>query len=86
MATSIKLDAQETERLRALAALRKRSPHYLMREAIREYLAREEARDALHERVHAAWQQLRAAGTQPAADEAERLLETLALPPPDRRR
>lgn len=86
MATSIKLDVQETERLRALAAVRKRSPHWLMREAIREYLAREEARDALHERVQAAWEQLRAAGTQSAAAEAERLLETLAMPSPDRRR
>src|SRR5688572_31020272 len=41
---SVKLDAEERTRLSALAAARKRSSHYLMREAVREYLTREELR------------------------------------------
>ena len=41
---SVKLDADERTRLSALAAARKRSSHYLMREAVREYLTREELR------------------------------------------
>ena len=43
---SIKLDAEERARLSALATARKRSSHYLMREAVREYLTREELRQA----------------------------------------
>ena len=36
MATSIKLDDDLTDRVRRLAELRQRSPHWIMREAIRE--------------------------------------------------
>jgi predicted transcriptional regulator len=41
---SVKLDLEERARLLALATARKRSSHYLMREAVREYLTREELR------------------------------------------
>jgi len=43
-AVSVKLDPEERTRLSALGAARKRSSHYLMREAVREYLTREELR------------------------------------------
>ena len=36
---SLKLDNSERQRLPALAVARKRSSHYLMREAVREYSA-----------------------------------------------
>ena len=41
---SVKLDPEDRTRLSALATARKRSSHYLMREAVREYLTREELR------------------------------------------
>ena len=41
--TGIKLDASLHERLKALSQIRDRSPHWLMRTAITEYVEREEA-------------------------------------------
>jgi predicted transcriptional regulator len=41
---SIKLDSSDRERIASLAAMKKRTPHYLMKEAILEYVRREEAR------------------------------------------
>jgi predicted transcriptional regulator len=44
MATSqgIKLDDNTRQRLKALAEIKQRSPHWLMRQAINDYLQREE--------------------------------------------
>lgn len=55
MTTSIKLDGAEHERLRALGQARDRTPHYLMREAIRQYLTREEARESFRIEAATAW-------------------------------
>ncbi len=52
---SLKLDQSERSRLAALAAARKRSSHYLMREAVREYLTREELRQAFADEAEEAW-------------------------------
>ena len=41
---TIKLDPSDRERIASLAAMKKRTPHYLMKEAILEYVQREEAR------------------------------------------
>ena len=62
MAVSIKLDPAEQERLRALAEARKRAPHYLMREAIRQYLDREEARESFKQEALAAWNEYQETG------------------------
>ena len=43
VAQGIKLDTETRARLKALGELRDRSPHWLMRTAIIEYLDREEA-------------------------------------------
>ena len=55
MATSIKLDDDLANRVRRLAGLRQRSPHWLMREAIRQYVAREEARESFRQEALASW-------------------------------
>jgi len=49
LATSVKLDAELTERLKRLAGRRQRTPHALMREAIRDFVEREEARESFKE-------------------------------------
>lgn len=41
---TIKLDDADRERIAALATAKKRTPHYLMKEAILEYVKKEEAR------------------------------------------
>ena len=41
----VKLETELRDRLKALGTARDRSPHYLMREAISQYLAREEAKE-----------------------------------------
>jgi predicted transcriptional regulator len=47
MATSVKLDDDLKGRVQTLARTRQRSPHRVMREAIRQYVEREEARESL---------------------------------------
>ncbi len=41
---SVKLEQSDRERLRLLASTKKRTAHYLMKEAIQEYIKREETR------------------------------------------
>lgn len=41
---TVKLGPSDRERIASLATLKKRTPHYLMKEAILEYVQREEAR------------------------------------------
>ena len=68
-ATSLKLDASLKERVQRLAQARLRSPHWLMCEAIREFVEREEQlASASHaessaEHVHAATTASLAAGS-----------------------
>jgi predicted transcriptional regulator len=52
---SIKLDEQEKQRLKSLGLARKRSPHWLARQAIAEYLEREEAVERFKQESIAAW-------------------------------
>lgn len=41
---TVKLNPSDRERIASLATIKKRTPHYLMKEAILEYVQREEAR------------------------------------------
>ncbi|MCX7217705.1 MAG: CopG family transcriptional regulator [Burkholderiales bacterium] len=41
---SVKLDISDRERINVLASTKKRTAHYLMKEAIHEYIQREESR------------------------------------------
>lgn len=43
---TVKLNEQDRERIQSLASYKKRTPHYLMREAIEAYLLKEEAQQA----------------------------------------
>ena len=40
---SIKLELSDRDRIRALAAYKKRTPHFIMKQAVRKYLQEEEA-------------------------------------------
>ncbi|MEX0696140.1 MAG: ribbon-helix-helix protein, CopG family [Dongiaceae bacterium] len=87
--TSLKLDAETKARLQRLAVARRRSAHWLMREAIEQYVGREEARERLRQDALAAWSEYQATGRHVTAEEADAWLARLeagedAEPPPPR--
>lgn len=55
MATSVKLDDELKIRIQHLANVRHRSAHWIMREAIRDYVEREEARESFKQEALASW-------------------------------
>ena len=52
---SVKLDEQERERLKSLGLARKRSSHWLAKQAIAEFLDREEAVECFKQESEAVW-------------------------------
>ena len=58
----IKLDAETSARLKALGAARDRSPHWLMKTAILEYLEREEAYERMKREDLERWEQYQLTG------------------------
>jgi predicted transcriptional regulator len=76
MATSVKLDAELTDRLKRLAGRRQRTPHALMREAIREYVEREEARERFKEEALASWTAFQETGRHLSGEELRDWLDT----------
>ena len=51
----VKLDQETRDRLKTLGESRQRSSHWLMREAIREYLEKEESIEARNREADEAW-------------------------------
>jgi predicted transcriptional regulator len=75
--TSLKLDAELKIRLQELAQVRRRSSHWLMREAIEQYVEREERRERLRQDALAAWAEYDATGLHVTAEEADAWLARL---------
>lgn len=76
MATSVKLDPELKERLDHLADTRRRSAHWIMKEAIRQYIEREEARESFKEEALRSWQEYRETGLHLTLDETDAWLRT----------
>lgn len=76
--TSLKLDPAMKERVQKLAAARDRSPHYVMREAIEEYVNREEARAEAWKDADKAWEEYQRTGLHATHEEVMEWLESLA--------
>lgn len=74
--TSIKLDDDLKGRVEHLAEARRRSAHWIMREAIAQYVEREEKRERLREETVAAWEEFQTTGRSLAAEEVEAWLAT----------
>jgi predicted transcriptional regulator len=55
MAVSVKLDNALKSRIQQLTGQRQRSAHRIMREAIQQYVEREEARESLTQEALAPW-------------------------------
>jgi predicted transcriptional regulator len=75
--TSLKLDSAVKERVRQLASLRRRSPHWIMREAVEQYVEREEKREQLRQDALAAWASYQTTGLHLTAEEADAWLAKL---------
>jgi predicted transcriptional regulator len=76
MATSVKLDEEMLARIRELAELRQRSPHWIIREAIGQYVVREEQREKLKKDTEQAWEELQATGQHVTAEAVENWLNS----------
>ena len=75
--TTLKLDPETTARVQRLAEARHRSAHWLMREAVEQYVVREEARERLRQDALAAWDDYQATGQHATAEEADAWLAQL---------
>ena len=74
---AIKIDADIKERVKRLADARHRSPHWLMREAISQYVEREEKRHAFRQDAIRAWDEYQATGLHVTLEEADAWLAKL---------
>ena len=75
--TSVKLDDDLKARVQGLAAARRRSPHWIMREAIAQYVEREEKREAFRQEAIDAWDAYQRTGHHLTAEEADAWLARL---------
>lgn len=74
---AIKIDPDIKERVKRLATARNRSAHWLMREAITQYVEREEKREAFRQDALKAWEEYRTTGLHATAEEADAWLARL---------
>lgn len=68
---AIKIDENTKARVKRLADARQRTSHWLMREAITQYVDREEKREAFRQDTLKAWKPSVQTGLHVTADEAD---------------
>ena len=76
-ATSIKLDDELKGRVQHLADARRRTSHWIMREAIAQYVEREEKREAFRQDALRAWEDYQRTGLHLTLEEADAWLAKL---------
>lgn len=74
---AVKLDPEVRERVQALAKARDRSTHWLLREAIAQYVEREEKRESFRQDGLRAWAEYQATGQHVTEGEADAWLAKL---------
>jgi len=75
--TSIKLDDELKQRIQHLAEARRRTSHWIMREAIAQYVEREEKREAFKQDAQRAWEDYQRTGLHLTLEEADAWLAKL---------
>ncbi|KGM56563.1 CopG family transcriptional regulator [Lysobacter arseniciresistens ZS79] len=75
--TSLKIDPELKQRVQRLAQARHRSAHWLMREAVAQYVEREEKREAFRQAGLAAWAAYQETGFHVTAGEADAWMAAL---------
>ena len=76
MPTSLKIDPEMKSRIQALAQQRDRSAHWIMREAIAQYVAREEARESFKQEAVSSWTRYQETGRHLTGQEVRTWLNT----------
>jgi len=76
MATSLKIDDTLKSRVNHLASQRRRSPHWIMLEAIQQYVEREEARESFKQEALASWAAYKETGRHLTGQEVRTWLNT----------
>ena len=66
---AIKIDQDTRDRVKRLAEARHRTPHWLMREAISQYVEREEKRESFRQDATNAWNEYQETGLHVTGDE-----------------
>ncbi|MFU2487200.1 CopG family ribbon-helix-helix protein [Thauera sp. WH-1] len=74
---SVRLDEPLKARVRSLADQRRRPVHWLMREAIEQYVEREEQREAFRKEALDAWERYQSTGLHVTGEEADAWLAEL---------
>lgn len=74
MAASVKIDEELKNRIQHLADARRRSPHWIMQEAIREYVEREENRESFKQEALDSWEAYQETGLHVTGQEAREWL------------
>jgi predicted transcriptional regulator len=75
--TSLKLDPVTKDRVQRLASARRRTAHWIMREAVEQYVEREEKREQLRQDALAAWNHYQTTGLHLTGAEADAWLAKL---------
>ena len=76
MATSLKIDDALKSRVQQLASQRRRSAHWIMLEAIQQYVEREEARESFKQDALRAWEDYQRTGLHLTGQEVRAWLKT----------
>jgi len=76
MATSVTLDDELKSRIQQLAEKRHRSVHWIMREAIRDYVVREEAQESFKREALSSWTAYQESGKHLTGEEVAEWLGT----------
>lgn len=76
MATSLKIDDNLKSRVQNLANQRRRSAHWIMLEAIEQYVQREEARESFKQEALASWAAYQETGRHLTGQEVRSWLST----------
>jgi predicted transcriptional regulator len=76
-AMAVKIDLALKDRMKRLANAKHRSAHWMMKEAIRQYVDREEKREAFRQDAIMAWNEYQATGLHVTFKEADTWLEKL---------
>lgn len=70
-AIAVKIDTETKDRMKRLATAKRRSTHWLMKEAIGQYIEREEKRESFRQDALKAWDEYQATGLHVTAEEAD---------------
>ena len=73
---AIKIDQDTRDRIKRLAEARHRTSHWVMREAISQYVEREEKREAFRQGAINAWNEYQETGLHVTGDEVIAWLDT----------